>query len=148
MGIRRLFLRARRTGCRVTAVLPSQELDMIDAHGEGARVHFADPPANVLDETPRQATAHVIARLRMAAHASQDVLERRVMKEIESAQVVERIRTAMAPLLEQRLQPGRNVGVVLVGAPILRVLALRYAVDRKSTRLNSSHLVISYAVFC
>src|SRR2546426_8637639 len=28
-------------------------------------------------------------------------------------------------------------------APLLRVL-----VDRKSTRLNSSHLVISYAVFC
>src|SRR5688500_19721426 len=25
---------------------------------------------------------------------------------------------------------------------------LRQAVDRKSTRLNSSHLVISYAVFC
>src|SRR2546426_1861028 len=25
---------------------------------------------------------------------------------------------------------------------------LRRAVDRKSTRLNSSHLVISYAVFC
>src|SRR5256885_16466922 len=24
----------------------------------------------------------------------------------------------------------------------------RYTVDRKSTRLNSSHLVISYAVFC
>src|ERR1022692_2015331 len=24
----------------------------------------------------------------------------------------------------------------------------RYALDRKSTRLNSSHLVISYAVFC
>src|SRR5688500_20069901 len=27
-------------------------------------------------------------------------------------------------------------------------LALYKAVDRKSTRLNSSHLVISYAVFC
>src|SRR5256885_7641388 len=27
-------------------------------------------------------------------------------------------------------------------------LILRSAVDRKSTRLNSSHLVISYAVFC
>src|SRR5256885_4128029 len=26
--------------------------------------------------------------------------------------------------------------------------ALRYGIDRKSTRLNSSHLVISYAVFC
>src|SRR5256885_6092545 len=27
-------------------------------------------------------------------------------------------------------------------------LASNYSVDRKSTRLNSSHLVISYAVFC
>src|SRR5256885_11774492 len=32
----------------------------------------------------------------------------------------------------------------LVGA----VVALAEAADRKSTRLNSSHLVISYAVFC
>src|SRR5256885_5620169 len=31
------------------------------------------------------------------------------------------------------------------GAPTIDSLALR---DRKSTRLNSSHLVISYAVFC
>src|SRR5256885_2416275 len=29
-----------------------------------------------------------------------------------------------------------------------RVVRLAVAVDRKSTRLNSSHLVISYAVFC
>src|SRR5688500_20019372 len=28
------------------------------------------------------------------------------------------------------------------------VVALGHVVDRKSTRLNSSHLVISYAVFC
>src|SRR5256885_13189675 len=27
-------------------------------------------------------------------------------------------------------------------------VAWRFAADRKSTRLNSSHLVISYAVFC
>src|SRR5256885_7579890 len=27
-------------------------------------------------------------------------------------------------------------------------VAARYLADRKSTRLNSSHLVISYAVFC
>src|SRR3989454_5629225 len=31
---------------------------------------------------------------------------------------------------------------------IERALAWRQTVDRKSTRLNSSHLVISYAVFC
>ena len=37
---------------------------MIDAHGEGARVHFADPLADVLDTTSRHAVAHVIARLR------------------------------------------------------------------------------------
>src|SRR5256885_9779382 len=30
----------------------------------------------------------------------------------------------------------------------LRVKQVRVSVDRKSTRLNSSHLVISYAVFC
>src|SRR5256885_10073891 len=35
-------------------------------------------------------------------------------------------------------------------APITKRDLIRYlaAVDRKSTRLNSSHLVISYAVFC
>src|SRR5256885_3007381 len=30
----------------------------------------------------------------------------------------------------------------------LRIRELAHRVDRKSTRLNSSHLVISYAVFC
>src|SRR5688500_9325252 len=29
-----------------------------------------------------------------------------------------------------------------------KVVLIRAALDRKSTRLNSSHLVISYAVFC
>src|SRR5256885_7761863 len=31
---------------------------------------------------------------------------------------------------------------------ILKVFGIRVGPDRKSTRLNSSHLVISYAVFC
>src|SRR5438034_2025275 len=31
---------------------------------------------------------------------------------------------------------------------MLRALARRLRLDRKSTRLNSSHTVISYAVFC
>src|SRR5690625_5439582 len=30
----------------------------------------------------------------------------------------------------------------------LRLHKLRYGVDRKSTRLNSSHVAISYSVFC
>src|SRR5256885_7816513 len=33
-------------------------------------------------------------------------------------------------------------------ADLVYVAVLGHALDRKSTRLNSSHLVISYAVFC
>src|SRR5256885_12865631 len=36
----------------------------------------------------------------------------------------------------------------LIGALLLDVLKHGVQRDRKSTRLNSSHLVISYAVFC
>src|SRR2546426_5898530 len=39
----------------------------------------------------------------------------------------------------------RSAGKV-VSVPVLGVVGVRS--DRKSTRLNSSHLVISYAVFC
>src|SRR5256885_8074848 len=34
------------------------------------------------------------------------------------------------------------------GSPTWPPLRMRRKIDRKSTRLNSSHLVISYAVFC
>src|SRR3989449_5096520 len=50
---------------------------------------------------------------------------------------------------------GRNLGWFLVGATIFasnigseHVVGLAGAGDRKSTRLNSSHGYISYAVFC
>src|SRR5690625_6901339 len=39
-------------------------------------------------------------------------------------------------------RPGRNLDPVLVGEEMMGPL------DRKSTRLNSSHVAISYAVFC
>src|SRR2546426_12388064 len=38
--------------------------------------------------------------------------------------------------------------LVLDGEPHISIASLAPDVDRKSTRLNSSHLVISYAVFC
>src|SRR3712207_8471603 len=50
-----------------------------------------------------------------------------------------------------RQAPGRASGGVLVDAKRLRLRQRetpRRAVDRKSTRLNSSHANISYAVFC
>src|SRR5256885_13159761 len=42
----------------------------------------------------------------------------------------------------QRRRPGRGGGLLRYGD------GARHRRDRKSTRLNSSHLVISYAVFC
>ena len=45
--------------------------------------------------------------------------------------------------LEKRLESNVEAGDIQE-----RASKLRKMVDRKSTRLNSSHLVISYAVFC
>src|SRR3989454_12573803 len=47
-----------------------------------------------------------------------------------------------------RVEPRERSGVAPVGGPVLRASVQRHQRDRKSTRLNSSHLVISYAVFC
>src|SRR5256885_10976378 len=44
-----------------------------------------------------------------------------------------------------RRRPGRARPAI---APASEIAAARPIADRKSTRLNSSHLVISYAVFC
>src|SRR3712207_6897166 len=39
-------------------------------------------------------------------------------------------------------------GLVANPSPEIRIVRVRVVVDRKSTRLNSSHANISYAVFC
>src|SRR5256885_13127416 len=56
--------------------------------------------------------------------------------------------------LRGELEPGKHIAIVGGGVIGLEVASAamargcRVTVDRKSTRLNSSHLVISYAVFC
>src|SRR5256885_15439662 len=45
-------------------------------------------------------------------------------------------------------RPGRAKGAGTAGGSSHDRDELRRRLDRKSTRLNSSHLVISYAVFC
>src|SRR5256885_11916073 len=68
-------------------------------------------------------------------------------------------RIFMDSLHVDRRPPGDRVVRFLRGIPTFRIvgpehvdlhteLSLQEAEDRKSTRLNSSHLVISYAVFC
>src|SRR5256885_3610440 len=65
-------------------------------------------------------------------------------------------RSAIEQLLEQSLhlpEPGEDACRRHFDANPARFaqgerVRLRHVLDRKSTRLNSSHLVISYAVFC
>src|SRR5256885_3381890 len=53
--------------------------------------------------------------------------------------------------LMQEAMPGAPGWLILLLATVIACVvaaALNFVIDRKSTRLNSSHLVISYAVFC
>src|SRR3712207_8664302 len=53
-----------------------------------------------------------------------------------------------ASLALRLVRSGRGVGVGAFGRKLVGLLLILLAVDRKSTRLNSSHANISYAVFC
>src|SRR5690348_18144754 len=52
------------------------------------------------------------------------------------------------PALGRMLEGRRDVREVYDAAAAARTVSLRERTDRKSTRLNSSHPSISYAVFC
>src|SRR5256885_12885402 len=51
-------------------------------------------------------------------------------------------------LITSSLTMALAVHAAEIGSRRLLILLLLATIDRKSTRLNSSHLVISYAVFC
>src|SRR5690606_41778720 len=63
----------------------------------------------------------------------------------EGEQAVPR-RGEVAAVHRRRLQRGHGVAGGVEGVP--RLLLAVGQLDRKSTRLNSSHVKISYAVFC
>src|SRR5260221_9068535 len=78
------------------------------------------------------------------------------LQDLEAAlePLLERMRQPVERALrDSRIRPQELDAVVLAGGST-RLLAVRQLVtrlfgrDRKSTRLNSSHTVISYAVFC
>src|SRR5437667_4424400 len=47
----------------------------------------------------------------------------------------------------QKLSDGHFAAIILIAMFAMLITAVSYG-DRKSTRLNSSHITISYAVFC
>src|SRR5438128_7015360 len=59
-----------------------------------------------------------------------------------------RSRPAPSPPQEKIRTPGGALRVIRVARPLNSRITLRAPPDRKSTRLNSSHGSISYAVFC
>src|SRR5256885_8628989 len=70
-------------------------------------------------------------------------------------QAVRRLGIGQRPYLIEpvEVRPRQGVRFALVQVPAPAEVAVRqrehrFRLDRKSTRLNSSHLVISYAVFC
>src|SRR5256885_10930592 len=54
---------------------------------------------------------------------------------------------ALRPWSDESIRVGVRTLIITLLA-VLTIAALLRQLDRKSTRLNSSHLVISYAVFC
>src|SRR5256885_8276189 len=60
---------------------------------------------------------------------------------------VAKVHAALARAVARHSQPFAKPCVILSGGETTVTIRQRPA-DRKSTRLNSSHLVISYAVFC
>src|SRR5690625_5601095 len=88
-----------------------------------------------IDELPRD--RHWLAGLAILGE---------VVSKLGPSEVAEEIYEALLPY-ENQLAP-IGLGVTTWG-PVSRCLAqLAHRLDRKSTRLNSSHVAISYAVFC
>src|SRR5690606_39266869 len=79
--------------------------------------------------------------------------ERGLSVDLEVAEVRPAVPNKLAmELMMRETVHGRQVGLLRMIGLEVRLLApaspIRPVVDRKSTRLNSSHVKISYAVFC
>src|SRR2546426_6807991 len=114
--------------------------DLEDAHGPPRlRLHQADRPARWNDSSrPLRRRPGGTREGEEFVGTGIDVTEQEHLtaalrkSEVELRQILD-----LAPQIIGVLGPRRE-----------RLYANRVALDRKSTRLNSSHLVISYAVFC
>src|SRR2546427_1468670 len=92
----------------------------------------------------------IALRAAIAAHVpalqASDALRQRVRAALRVAGGTRSRRRIAAPVVWRSLALAASLAVVAVGS--WRLALQRAAGDRKSTRLNSSHSQISYAVFC
>src|SRR3989454_7278092 len=112
--------------------------------GRGGRIHSASPGGvKRVDFGERALQRATVAGPR---HDRLYVTEREQAAERDLRERATQLRQALAGH-HRHVQAVRRAGGKAVGEIELRH-DLDHRGDRKSTRLNSSHLVISYAVFC
>src|SRR5439155_8512735 len=85
--------------------------------------------------------------------ATQDLVAAQVHLDIAEGIAIllfrERLRPTQNSLHASQQFPDRKgLGDVVVGTELEAYNLIHFLADRKSTRLNSSHVAISYAVFC
>src|SRR5205814_3439061 len=103
-----------------------------------AREHYAPPPSSTLFpyttlfRSEHYQTARMVQQILQKYKSLQDIIAILGMDELNEE---DKITVARARKIERFLSQPFFVAEVFTG-------------DRKSTRLNSSHLGISYAVFC
>src|SRR5438034_2676293 len=78
----------------------------------------------------------------------EEAVERLARDALDRLHQHDRAQVRVAVLRSRRVEERRRVDERQGGAARRRRIVQREIRDRKSTRLNSSHTVISYAVFC
>src|SRR5690606_41940704 len=91
---------------------------------------------------PTRRSSDLAARIRIAAARHLFAVHPQPDLAVDAAHVV------VVPLAHAAAPLGAREAARSVGRARLERLQLRVTQDRKSTRLNSSHVKISYAVFC
>src|SRR5256885_8706113 len=71
-----------------------------------------------------------------------------VIEHRDAEAIVQVSQDALQPAVARALSSLPLTDLTVEDPPLEEVMRDLFAQDRKSTRLNSSHLVISYAVFC
>src|SRR5438876_2188809 len=130
---------------------PRRARTRLIARGDEPEVHWRGEQADAvraLEQLGHGAATggSVVDRVVVDVHADEPVRARRV----ESAAVRARVRKGLRPMREAVLDAGLQVACNVAHQRLAQVATHNVAAerDRKSTRLNSSHPSISYAVFC